>query len=409
MNKVVITGVGIVSPIGNTVQEYWNSLKEGKCGIDYIKRFDTEDLDVKIDAEVKDLEKELYLSRSEIKCSDLFAQYGVCAAMQAFWDSGIDKNIDEQRLGVYFGSGIGGISSLETGFETYQKESAHAISPYYISKSIVNSTAGLIAIKCHAKGSCLSVVTACASSSHSIGEAYRTIKHGYADAIIAGGSDAGITPTMISGFANCGALSLKKHPEQASIPFDRRRDGFVMGEGAGALILEEYEHAKKRKAKIYAEIVGYGTTCDAYHITASSQDSESCSKAIRLAMEGVSNIPLNHLYINAHGTSTPKNDKNETFAIKKVFGEKSYDISISSTKSMMGHMMGAAGAAEAIATVLSLNHSFIPPTIGLNEPDEDCDLNYTPNKGVKRFIELGMSLSMGFGGHNACLLFRKID
>lgn len=409
MNRVVVTGLGIISPIGNTIKDYWSNLKQGKSGIDYITRFSTNNLDVKIAGEIKEFSANEFMSKIEIKSSDLFSQYALFAALQAFRDSELNNQIQEERLGVYFGSGIGGINSIESEYLGYIQQGTRLVSPYFIPKIISNSAAGHIAIRCQAKGPCLPIVTACSTSSHAIGEAYRAIKHGYADSIIAGGADAGITPLMLSGFANCGALSLKQEPKQALIPFDKRRDGFVMGEGAGAIVLEAYESARKRNAKIYAEMIGYGTTCDAYHITASNPSADSCSRAIQMSMDEIKDYDFDKIYINAHGTGTSLNDKNETLAIKKAFGKKAYDIQISSTKSMTGHMMGAAGAAEAIAAILAINTGYIPPTIGLYEKDNECDLNYTPNVTVKRTITLGLSLSMGFGGHNACLAFKTIE
>jgi len=408
MNRVVITGLGIVSPIGNSIENYWSGLINGRCGVDYISKFSTKHTDYKIAAEVKDFQADDFLSKAELKSTDLYSQFAIFAALQALRDSKIKGNIQPNRFGVYFGSGLGGISTVDTEFMHMIEQGTRRVSPYLIPKIIANSAAGLIAIHCEAKGPCIPIVTACATASHSIGEAYKTITHGYADAIIAGGSDAGINPLILAGFSNCGALSLKQNPYQASIPFDKRRDGFIMGEGAGALILENYESAKRRNAKIYAEIIGYGNTCDAYHITAPDPEMTGCFNAICMSLYGLDNYMANDIYINAHGTSTPKNDKYETKVIKNVFGSKAYDISISSTKSMTGHMMGAAGAAEAIATILTLYNGLIPPTVGLYEKDIDCDLNYTPNVAVKKNVKIGLSISMGFGGHNACLTFQKV-
>lgn len=407
MNRVVITGLGVVSPIGNNIKTYWNNLINGICGIDYITRYNTDNSLVKIAAEVKNFEPAFFMDKNQIKKTDLYAQYALNAAMQAIQDSDIKDNIEPEKIGVYFGSGIGGISTILSEHNKMITKGQERVSPYFIPMIISNIAAGLIAIHCNAKGPCLSVVTACATSSHAIGEAYLAIKHGYADAIIAGGADAGINPLIISGFTNCAALSIRNEPKESSIPFDKRRDGFVMGEGAGAIVLEEYEIAKARNAKIYAEVVGYGNTCDAYHITTPNPDLLSCSNAIKTSLSEIHDYMHKEIYINAHGTSTKQNDKTETAAIKKVFGNKAYELSVSSTKSMTGHMLGAAGAVEAIATILCLNEGIIHPTIGYKVKDNECDLNYITNTSVRKYVDLGISISLGFGGHNACLAFAK--
>ena len=408
MKRVVITGMGCVTPVGCNVETFWNSLKNGVCGIDVITSFDTSDLKVKIAAQVKDFDASAYMEKSEIRRSDRFVQFAIGAASQAMEDSGIKDNIHPERLGVYFGSGIGGFDTFVRECDNLREKGASRVSPLFIPKMISNIGAGNIAIKFGAKGPCVSVTTACATGTTAIGEALRTIRGGYADAIIAGGVDASVSPLAIAGFTNCTALTEEPDPKSACRPFDKRRSGFIMGEGAGALILEEYEHAKARGAKIYAEIVGYGSTCDAFHVTAPDSEATQSARAIRDCYLECGSADASKIYINAHGTSTPLNDKTETKAIKNVFGDDAYNVHISSTKSMTGHLLGAAGAVEAIAAILALQSGIIPPTIGYGEPDEECDLNYTPNKAKEADIELAMSTSLGFGGHNACIGFRKI-
>ncbi|MBE6704292.1 MAG: beta-ketoacyl-[acyl-carrier-protein] synthase II [Ruminococcaceae bacterium] len=408
MKRVVITGMGCVTPVGNTVESFWDSLKNGVCGIDIITSFDTSDLKVKIAAQVKDYDPAQYMEKSEIRRSDKFVQFALGAASQAVEDSGIKDNVDPERFGVYYGSGIGGFDTFVSECDTLREKGPGRVSPLFIPKMISNIGAGNIAIKFGAKGPCVCVTTACATGTTAIGEALRTIRGGYADAIIAGGVDASVSPLAIAGFTNCTALTENPDPKAACCPFDKRRSGFIMGEGAGALILEEYEHAKARGAKIYAEIVGYGSTCDAFHVTAPDSEATQSARAIAECYKECGIQDCSKIYINAHGTSTPLNDKTETKAIKTVFGEKAYDVHISSTKSMTGHLLGAAGAVEAIAAILALRDGIVPPTIGYCEKDEECDLDYTPNKAVKADIELSMSTSLGFGGHNACIGFRKI-
>lgn len=408
MRRVVVTGLGIISPVGCDPETYFGNLSNGVNGIGYITRFDTTDFKVKVAAEVKDFNILDFAEKNEARRMDLYTQYAVAAAHQAVNNSGIVGSVEPERLGVYVGSGIGGIMTLVGETEKLINGGPRKVSPLFIPMMISNIAAGTIAIRYNAQGPCLPVVTACATSTHAIGEAFRAIKYGYADAVIAGGSEAAVTPLAIAGFTNCMALSLRNDTDDCSIPFDKRRDGFVMGEGAGILVLEEYEHAKKRGAVIYAEVTGYGNTCDAHHITAPHPEAKGAAEAIRLAVEesGYSG-PNSKIYLNAHGTSTPLNDAAETLAVKKVFGEGAKDIHISSTKSMTGHMLGAAGAAEAVAAVLALRSGVIPPTIGYKEPDEACDLNYTPNQSKKADIELALSSSLGFGGHNGVLAFQK--
>ena len=409
--RVVITGCGAISPVGCTVDTLWKNLVNGKCGIDFIKKFDTTDLKVTVAGEVNDFEPLDYIKKNEIRKTDLFTQYALGAAIQAMEDSGVQDHVDPTRLGVYMGSGIGGIHTFITECEKMATKGPGRISPFFIPMMISNIAAGTIAIRYNAQGPCLPVVTACATSTNAIGEAYRAIKHGYADAIIAGGTEASITPLSIAGFTNCMALTTVSDPTQASIPFDKRRSGFVMGEGAGAVILEDLETALQRGAKIYGEIVGYGNTCDAYHITAPHPEAIGGARAITLALDEAVATAMNlndqQFYVNAHGTSTPLNDKSETIAIKKALGDHISRTLVSSTKSMTGHMLGAAGAIEAIASVMALKDGVIPPTIGYVEPDPDCDLDVVPNQ--KRLVQsdVALSVSLGFGGHNACLAFTK--
>ncbi|MFR7821527.1 beta-ketoacyl-ACP synthase II [Candidatus Pseudoruminococcus sp.] len=406
MRRVVITGIGAVTPVGNDIETMWNSLINGKNGIDYIKSFDTEKLKVKVAAEVKDFDPTKYIEKKELRKTDLFCQYAIAAACQAVEDSGIIGTIEDEKLGVYVGSGTGGMHTFFTQCENMIAEKK--ISPFFIPMMIGNMAAGLIAIRFSAKGPCLPVVTACATSTHAVGEAFHAIKNGYADAIITGGAEAAITPLAIAGFSSCMALSTRNDPNSSSIPFDKRRDGFVMGEGAGILVLEEYEHAVARGAKIYAEIAGYGNTCDAHHVTAPDPEAAGAARCVEIALKEAGITDDDTLYINAHGTSTPANDKTETAAFKRALGEKAYDTYISSTKSMTGHMLGATGAVEAIVAALAVKNGIVPPTIGLEEPDPECDLNYVPNKAVEVPLTAAASTTFGFGGHNACIALKQI-
>ncbi|MBP5549966.1 MAG: beta-ketoacyl-ACP synthase II [Bacteroidales bacterium] len=413
--RVVITGMGVISSVGNDIQTYWKNLKDGVCGIEVIDSFPTDNLPVKIAGKIKDFNPEEYgMDKPFVRKQDRFTQFGVAAAYQAMKDAGLvtegeDANIDPFRLGVYVGSGIGGfeVQYRETA-KMIEDPSGQWISPLFIPTMISNIAAGHIAIKHHAQGPCLDIVTACATSSHCLGEAFRAIRHGYADAIIAGGCENATIPLGIVGFANAKALTRVEDPKYASLPFNKNRQGFVMGDGAGILILEELEHAKARGAKIYGEMVGYGNTCDAYHATAPRPDGQTQAKCITLALEEAGfDKAKDNLYINAHGTGTHLNDVAETIAYKLALGDFAYKAHISSIKSMTGHMFGAAGAAEAIATILALKDGIIPPTINLDCPDPECDLDYTPNVALKSDITLGISDSLGFGGHNACVAFRK--
>ncbi len=408
MKRAVVTGMGAITPIGCDVDTFWKNLKAGVCGIDFITRFDTSDYRAKLAAEVKDFDPLLYMDKSDVRKTDRFVQFALSSAAQAVADSGIVGKIDPERFGVYYGSGIGGFDTFIAEHNNLLSRGPARVSPLFIPKMISNIGAGNIAIKYGAKGPCLSFSTACATGTTSIGEALRAVRGGYADAIIAGGADATISPLAVAGFINCMALTESEDPKAASIPFDKRRSGFVMGEGAGALVIEEYEHAVSRGAHIYAELCGYGSTCDAYHVTAPDAEAVASAKAISDCAKESGEVSPQKIYINAHGTSTPLNDKTETAAIKRVYGDAAYKINISSTKSMTGHLLGAAGAAEAIAAVKALTGGIVPPTIGYKEPDPECDLNYTPNKAKETEIDLAMSVSLGFGGHNACVGFKRI-
>lgn len=412
--RVVVTGTGVISPVGNNVETFWKNLLDGVCGIDFITAFPTDDLPVHIAGEVKDFNPaEFGIEPAFARKQDRFTVFAVAAAAQAMQQAGLSSaeeggNIDPFRLGVYVGSGIGGFSTQVRETEKLLNDGPKWISPLFIPTMISNIAAGNIAIRHNACGPCVPVVTACATSTHAIGEAYRAIKHGYADAIIAGGSEAATIPIGIAGFANAKALSRAEDPKYASLPFNKNRGGFVMAEGSAMLVLEEYEHAKARGANIIAEICGYGNTCDAHHVTAPRPDGKTQAAAIRMALDEAGYTSDDVLYINAHGTGTALNDSSETAAYKIALGEDAYKAHISSTKSMTGHMLGAAGAIEAIASVLALTREIIPPTINLDEPDPELDLDYTPNKAVEAPVTIAISDSLGFGGHNGCLAFRKI-
>lgn len=408
MRRVAVTGLGMITPVGIGVKESWERLINGVCGIAPATHFDTAALKVKVAAEVKGFHPgEHGMDVPTARRMDIYAQYAMAAAREAVADSGIIGAVEPERLGVYVGSGIGGMNTFVNETEKCLKKGPSRVSPLFIPMMIGNIAAGNIAIAYGAKGPCLPVVTACATSTHALGEAMRAIRHGYADAVIAGGAEAAITPLAAGGFTNCQALSLSEDPNTASLPFDARRQGFVMGEGAGVLVLEEYERAKARGAHIYAELCGYGNTCDAYHVTAPDPGGESAARAIAMAAEEASLNEDDVLYINAHGTGTPLNDAAETKAIKLALGEKqAYRALVSSTKSMTGHMLGAAGAVEAIAAALSLENGAVPPTIHYEKPDPACDLDYVPNTARKAKLTAALSISLGFGGHNGCLAFR---
>ena len=412
--RVVVTGTGVISPVGNDTQTFWKNVLDGVCGIEVISSFPTDDLPVKIAGEVKDFNPADHgIEAPFARKQDRFTVFAVAAAYQAMQESGLnageDGNIDPFRLGVYVGSGIGGFNTQYKETEKIINEGAKWISPLFIPTMISNIAAGNIAIRNNACGPCLPVVTACATSTHAIGEAFRAIKHGYVDAVIAGGTEASIIPLAIAGFANAKALSRSEDPKYASLPFSADRGGFVMAEGAGMLILEEYEHAVARGANIIAEICGYGNTCDAHHVTAPRPDGVTQSAAFRLALEEAGYTSEDTIYINAHGTGTALNDSSETAAIKLALGEDAYKAYVSSTKGSTGHMLGAAGAVEAIACVLALRDGVVPPTANLTAPDPELDLNYTPCEAVKADLSIALSNSLGFGGHNGSLAFRKYN
>lgn len=410
--RVVVTGTGVISPVGNNTETFWKNLLDGVCGIDYIESMPTDDLPVKVAGEVKDFNPSDYgIEPAVSRKQDRFTLFAIAASYQAMQESGLDAgengNIDPYRLGVYVGSGIGGFSTQVKETEKMLKDGPKWVSPLFIPTMIANIAAGTIAIRNKAYGPCLPVVTACATSTHAIGEAYRAIRHGYADAIIAGGSEAAVLPIGIAGFANAKALSRSEDPKYASLPFSADRGGFVLSEGAAVLVLEEYEHAKARGAEIIAEVCGYGNTCDAYHATAPRPDGSTQAAAIKMALDQAGYSSDDVLYINAHGTGTALNDVTETMAFKLALGDDAYKAHISSTKSAMGHMLGAAGAAEAIAAILALRDGIVPPTINLTNPDPELDLDYTPNTPVKADLTIAISDSLGFGGHNSAIAFRK--
>ncbi|MDR1070032.1 MAG: beta-ketoacyl-ACP synthase II [Gracilibacteraceae bacterium] len=411
MRRTVITGIGAITPIGNTAPAYWEALTAGQSGIGPITHFELPPgYKASLAAELKGFDPLNYMDAKSARRSDPFTHYAIAAAAEAMDDSGLAGQIDPERFAVYTGSGIGGLKTITGECEKYYYKGARRVSPLFIPMLIPNMAAGILAIRYHALGSCLTNVTACATSSHTLGEAYRAIKHGYADAILAGGSEAAIEPVGVTGFLNMTALTTSGDPEAASLPFDRRRAGFVMGEGAGMVVLEEYEHAKARGAKIYAELAGYGTTCDAYHITAPNPDGSGPARAIKAALAETGRDEGTSLYINAHGTGTPINDTTETLAIKLALGEeRARRTPVSSSKSMIGHMLGAAGAVEAIAAILALRGGLLPPTIGLREPDPECDLDYVPLTARRQEVDMALSVSLGFGGHNVCLAFTKIE
>lgn len=407
--RVVVTGLGAISPVGNDVETMWKNLVDGVCGIETITDFDTSDLKVHIAGTVKDFDAEKYIEKREIRKLDLYSQYAIAAAQQAVDDSGILGKIEDERFGVYIGAGIGGLRTFVKNAVAMENGGAKKVSPFFIPMMIGNIATGNVAIRFNAKGASLSVISACATGTNSIGEAFHAVKDGYADAVIAGGTEAVITPLTIAGFQNIKALSTNPDPKKASRPFDKDRDGFIMGEGAGMLILEEYEHAKARGAKIYAELVGYGATGDAFHITSPAEDGSGAAKAMELAMNEAGIQPSDVQYINAHGTSTHHNDLFETYAIKKAFGDAAKNLVINSTKSMIGHLLGAAGAVECIATVKAIQEGFIHQTIGTEATDDECDLNYAVGAPVEKEIQYAISNSLGFGGHNASLLLKKYE
>ena len=408
--RVVITGLGAITPIGNNAKDFWKGIKEGKCGIDEITHFDASEYKVKLAAEVKEYNPEDYFDKKAAKRLDTFSQFAIIAAKEAWTDSKLDKETENmERVGVILGSGIGGLETMEKEMSNIHQKGPDRVSPMFIPMNIANMAAGNVAIELGAKGESIAMVTACASGTHCIGESFRMIKNGYQDVIIAGGTEATITPIGIAGFTNIKALSQATDKNRASIPFDKERNGFVMGEGAGIVILEELEHALKRNAKIYAEVVGYGATSDAYHITSPAPGGEGGARAMKIAMEEANVKPEEITYINAHGTSTHLNDSCETSAIKTALGDASKKVMVSSTKGHTGHLLGAAGGVEAVVCAKAVEEGFVPATINYKVPDEECDLDVVPNEGRKVDVKYAMSNSLGFGGHNASIILKKYE
>ena len=409
MERVVITGMGAITPVGNDVQTFWESLKAGKCGIGPITKFDVSDYKVKLAAEVKDFDVTQYVDKREARRMDLNCHFALAAAQQAVDQAGLKEgNFDPYRTGVIYGSGVGGLAVAEEEIPKLNEKGPGRVSPLCIPEMIANMAAAYISMRFGFKGENFCPISACATANHSIGEAMRAIRHGYQDIVLCGGTENGIIPIALAGFSNMKALHTGDDPSCASIPFDARRSGFVMGEGAGCLVLESLSHAEARGATILAEVAGYGASGDAYHITSPAPDGEAAAHAICGAIEDAGLAPADVDYINAHGTSTPLNEKYETIAIKKAFGDEAYKVKISSTKSMTGHLLGGAAAVEAIACVMAIREGIIPPTIGYQEPDPECDLDITPNEAVRMPVNVAISNSLGFGGHNACILFKKV-
>ncbi len=409
-HRVVVTGMGAISPVGNTVQENWDNLVAGKSGAGFITKFDASDFPVKISAEVKNFDAEDFMDKKDAKKYDSFVHFAIAAADEAMAQSGLDKvEFDKERAGCCIGAGIGGFKLIEDTQTGYLNNGQRKVSPFFIPGAIINMANGLVSIRHNLKGPNVSIVTACATGTHSIGDAARIIERGDADVMFAGGTEGAITPLAVAGFGNMRALSRNPDPMTASRPFDKNRDGFLIGEGAGVLVLESLEHAQKRGATILAEVVGYGMTSDAYHVTLPAEDANGARRCIQMAVNDAGIDPSELDYINAHGTSTPPNDKLETMAIKAVLGEHANKVKISSTKSMTGHLLGAAGAVEAIYSIQSILEGIITPTINYETPDENCDLDYTPNKAVKHDVRYALSNSFGFGGTNASLLFKKYE
>ena len=407
--RVVVTGLGAVSPLGNDVKSTWENMKKGVNGIDTVTKFDASGYKCTLAGEVRGFDPALYMPKGDVRKTDPYCQYALAAAVQAYEDGGMtEESVAPERFGVYIGSGIGGIHTLVAEHAKLIEKGPGRVSPFFVPMMIANIASGTVAIRYNAQGPNIAVVTACATSTNSIGEAYRAIKHGYADVMLAGGSGAAVTPICFARCISCQALSQSTDKDRASIPFDKERGGFVMGEGGAVVLLEEYEHAKARGAKIYAEVVGYGCTNDAYHMTAPNPEAVASAKAIELAAKEGGISAGRDVYVNAHGTGTPLNDKTETRALKRAFGEDAYKLHVSSTKSMTGHMLGAAGGIEAIASVLALHEGVVPPTINYKVKDEECDLDITPGEAVSAPLQFALSTSLGFGGHNGCLAFRKL-
>ncbi|MBE6849530.1 MAG: beta-ketoacyl-[acyl-carrier-protein] synthase II [Ruminococcus sp.] len=407
MRRVVITGMGAITPIGNNIAEFKEAMFAGKNGIDTITKFDVTDSKWTLAGEVKNFDAAAIFGKPAVKNTDMFTLYAMAAADEAMAQSGLQGQIASDRIGVCFGSGIGGMDTLCTEHQNLLEKGARKVSPRFVPKMIYNIAAGNLAIRYNANGPCTAVSTACATGATAIGEGYRTILHGYADAMICGGSEAAINALTVAGFGNCQALSTATDKDNACMPFDKRRNGFIMAEGAGVMVLEEYEHAVARGANIIAEVCGYGSTCDAHHVTAPDPEAKYTAKAFLDAYDNCG-VPAEKIYVNAHGTSTPLNDATETAALKRAFGEDAKKLHISSTKSMTGHMLGATGTVEAIAAVLALTEGLVPPTINYKEADPELDLDYTPNTAVKADLELAMSSNLGFGGHNAVVAFKKV-
>lgn len=409
-NRVVITGLGVISPVGNDVLTFWDSLLNGKSGVDVIAAFDASDYPTKIASEVKDFNPEDYMDKKEVKRTDRFVQFGVAASKLALEDAGlrIGENADSERVGVYVGSGIGGLGTWEDQHTILMEKGPRRVSPFFIPMLIANMASGMISITFGAKGPNSAAITACATGTHSIGDSFRLIQRGSADVMIAGGAEATIRPMALAGFSNAKALSTRNdEPKRASRPFDKDRDGFVMGEGSGVVILESLEHAQKRGARIYAEVIGYGMSGDAYHLTQPAPEGEGAARSMKMAIQDAEIDPSEIDYINAHGTSTEFNDKFETMAIKTALGDHAYQVAVSSTKSVTGHLLGAAGGVEAIACALAIRDQIVPPTINYETPDPECDLDYVPNEARKTKVDVTLSNSLGFGGHNATIIFKR--
>jgi 3-oxoacyl-[acyl-carrier-protein] synthase II len=411
LRRVVVTGIGLITPTGKNKDENWDNIKNGRSGIGKITHFDASRHASQIAGEIKNYDPNQYFDRKDLRKFDPFIQFALIAAEEAVKDSGLDLNaIDKEKAGVYIGSGIGGIQTIETNKEILMQKGPDRISPFFLPSCISNLAAGQVSIKFGFKGPNLANCTACATGTHAIGDSMRIIQRGEADIMLAGGAEYPITPLGVAGFTAMRALSTRNdQPEKASRPFDKNRDGFVIGEGSAILVLESLEHAYNRGARIYAEVYGYGFTGDAYHMTAPDPNADGAYRAMKMAVADAQLKPEDIVYINAHGTSTELNDKLETHAIKRLFGEHAYKVAISSTKSMTGHMLGATGSAEAAFTIMAMNNSFIPPTINYETPDEECDLNYTPNQGISKEIPYALSNSFGFGGTNASLLLKKFS
>ena len=409
MNRVVITGLGVISPLGNDIDTFWNHLIQGKSGVSTITRFDTSDFAVKIAAEVKDFNPLDFMNKKDAKRMDRFVQFAVAASKMALEHAGLDMDkVEKERVGTYIGSGIGGLETLEEQHKVMMKRGPRRVSPFFVPMMIANMASGIVSIQIGAKGPNSAAISACATGTHCVGDAFKILQRGDADVMIAGGTEATILPMAVAGFSAMGALSTNNEaPEKASRPFDRDRDGFVMGEGAGVLVLETLEHAQKRGANIIAEVVGYGMTADAYHLTSPDPDGDGAKRSMLMAVKDAGLKPEDVDYINAHGTSTDYNDKFETMAIKGAFGEHAKRLAISSTKSMTGHLLGAAGGIETIATALAIKEGIVPPTINLENPDPDCDLDYVPNEARKMRVRVALSNSLGFGGHNATIALKE--